>query len=280
MPKIKSIFHNICMKIAAIPIKLTKSMYRNFVIITIGAVAITVVSFTNTGFGAGGKNVVMAHLSAGAGSDYKSEEEPDKLMDGQSLSDSLLLNNEIALFVVSDLEEALQEKQEQNIRNQESIDKVKKEIEEAERIRRLEEEKERKRQKRKELLGIEVLSEEDYNNMLRIVESEAGVCDLKGKILVANVVINRVRSSKFPNNISEVIFSPHQFSPVSNGTFYSCVVSKQTIEAVERALDGEDYSEGALFFMQRVASNPKAVRWFDSSLKYLFYHDGHEFFKY
>ena len=41
-------------------------------------------------------------------------------------------------------------------------------------------------------------SDEDYNTLLRIVQAEAGVCDEKGKILVANVIINRVKSPRFP----------------------------------------------------------------------------------
>ena len=92
---------------------------------------------------------------------------------------------------------------------------------------------------------------EDYQTLLRIVEAEAGVCDSKGKILVANVVLNRVRSGEFPNTIREVVYQPSQFSPVSNGSINTCQVTSQTIECVRRALEGEDYSQGALYFMNR-----------------------------
>ncbi len=122
-------------------------------------------------------------------------------------------------------------------------------------------------------------SSEDYQTLLRIVEAEAGICDSKGKILVANVVINRVRSSEFPDTIREVVYQPSQFSPVSNGTINTCKVTRQTVECVRRALSGEDYSQGALYFMNRGASKSGAVRWFDGRLTYLFSYDGHEFFK-
>ena len=56
-------------------------------------------------------------------------------------------------------------------------------------------------------------------------------------------------------------------------------VKDSTIEAVERALNGEDNSRGALFFMNRRASNRGASSWFDSSLSYLFSYGGHEYFK-
>ena len=42
-------------------------------------------------------------------------------------------------------------------------------------------------------------TESDYNVLLRIVQAEAGGCDMKGKILVANVILNRVESDEFPD---------------------------------------------------------------------------------
>ena len=122
-------------------------------------------------------------------------------------------------------------------------------------------------------------TESDYNVLLRIVQAEAGGCDMKGKILVANVILNRVGSDEFPDTITDVVYEKRQFSPVSNGSINRCKVEQETVEAVDRALAGEDYSEGALFFMNRRASSGSNVRWFDTHLDYLFQHGGHEFFK-
>ncbi len=122
-------------------------------------------------------------------------------------------------------------------------------------------------------------TESDYNVLLRIVQAEAGGCDMKGKILVANVILNRVGSDEFPDTITDVVYEKRQFSPVSNGSINRCKVEEETVEAVDRALAGEDYSEGALFFMNRRASSGSNVRWFDTHLDYLFQHGGHEFFK-
>lgn len=113
----------------------------------------------------------------------------------------------------------------------------------------------------------------------RIVQAEAGGEDLKGKILVANVILNRVHSSRFPNDIRSVIMAGRQFSPVSDGRLWTVTVSAQTKEAVQRALDGEDYSQGALYFMARSAASASNVTWFDRALTRLFRHGGHEFFK-
>ena len=122
-------------------------------------------------------------------------------------------------------------------------------------------------------------TESDYNVLLRIVQAEAGGCDMKGKILVANVILNRVESDEFPDTITDVVYEKRQFSPVSNGSINRCKVEEETVEAVDRALAGEDYSEGALFFMNRRASSGNNVSWFDTHLDYLFQHGGHEFFK-
>lgn len=126
------------------------------------------------------------------------------------------------------------------------------------------------------------LSEEDYSVLLRIVEAEAGGEDSDGKLLVANVILNRVNSNRFPDCVSDVVFQRSkgvtQFSPVSTGSFYTVQVSESTVEAVQRALEGEDISEGALYFAARKYADNDKMRWFDEHLTFLFKHGGHEFF--
>ncbi len=126
------------------------------------------------------------------------------------------------------------------------------------------------------------LTQQEYEDLLRIVEAEAGGEDRKGKILVANVILNRVRHEAFPDTVSEVIFQSEngvaQFSPISDGRFYTVVVSEDTKRAVNAALMGEDNSQGALYFVARSAAGEKSMRWFDQNLTRLFAHGGHEFF--
>ena len=123
------------------------------------------------------------------------------------------------------------------------------------------------------------MSDEEYDLLLRIVQAEAGGCDDKGKILVANVIINRVLSDAFPDTVREVIYQPSQFQPVSTGRIHSVAVTAGGQQPVwTERLQGEDYSGGALYFMNRRGSGGRAS-WFDRSLTYLFAHDGHEFFK-
>lgn len=126
------------------------------------------------------------------------------------------------------------------------------------------------------------VSVSDYEALLRIVEAEAGCEDEKGKLLVANVVLNRVKNDKFPDTIEEVIMQRDngttQFSPVANGRFYSVKISEETYDVVNRALCGEDVSQGALYFAARKYADPDKMKWFDNHLTFLFEYGGHEFF--
>lgn len=124
--------------------------------------------------------------------------------------------------------------------------------------------------------------EEDYDILLRIVEAEAGGEDEDGKLLVANVVLNRMNSEAFPNTVKEVVMQRSggvtQFSPVASGRIWKVEVSEETIAAVQRAIEGEDISQGALYFASRRYANSDSMRWFDQRLTFLFKHGRHEFF--
>ncbi len=126
------------------------------------------------------------------------------------------------------------------------------------------------------------LSDKDYEALLRIVEAEAGGEDQNGKLLVANVVLNRVNSSQFPDTVWDVVMQKEQgiaqFSPTVDGRYQSVSVSDDTIEAVERALYGEDISQGALYFCAREKADSENLQWFDRKLTKLFAYGNHEFY--
>lgn len=126
------------------------------------------------------------------------------------------------------------------------------------------------------------LSDKDYDTLLRIVEAEAGGEDQDGKLLVANVVLNRVNSELFPNTVWDVVMQREQgiaqFSPTVDGRFQNVRVSEDTVAAVERALYGEDISQGALYFCAREKADSDRLKWFDRKLTRLFSYGNHEFF--
>lgn len=127
------------------------------------------------------------------------------------------------------------------------------------------------------------LSHEEVDVLQRIVEAEATGEDIYGKILVANVVLNRVLSNDFPDTVKEVVFQKsggsYQFSPTKDGRYWSVSVTDSTVEAVERALSGEDYSQGALYFFARELTSNRKAEWFDNALNRLFQYGCHEFYK-
>lgn len=122
------------------------------------------------------------------------------------------------------------------------------------------------------------MSSDDYYTLLQIVEAEATGEDTVSKMMVANVVLNRVQDSHFPDTIYGVVWQDSQFQPTSDGRIYSCTVTESTIEAVERVLQGEDYSQGALFFCARDSADAENLIWFDESLVLMFEYGGHEYY--
>jgi len=59
----------------------------------------------------------------------------------------------------------------------------------------------------------------------------------EGQLAVANVVLNRVKSSRWPNSISEVIYAPGQFSPARSGKLAARLQSGPSASAMQAARD-------------------------------------------
>ena len=123
------------------------------------------------------------------------------------------------------------------------------------------------------------LTIKEYNVLLRIVEAEAGGEGIIGKMLVANVIMNRVNSSRFPDTVTEVVYQKNhngraQFSPTVDGRMESVKVTLETEIAVLRALCGEDSSNGALYFRSVHSTSD----WHDSSLNKIMEHGNHIFY--
>ncbi len=99
-----------------------------------------------------------------------------------------------------------------------------------------------------------VVTAQDIELLAKLVYAEARGESLEGQIAVAAVVLNRLRSPKFPNTIWEIIHEPGQFTPVESNKL-PAQVDEGSREAVIRALQGEDPTGGALFFY-----NPATTR--------------------
>lgn len=82
-------------------------------------------------------------------------------------------------------------------------------------------------------------SEYELKLLERLVEAEAGIESIEGKIAVVNVVLNRIQSDSFPDGIHEVIYQSGQFEPAMTGAIDLVTVSEDSKEAVKRAFRGE-----------------------------------------
>lgn len=102
-------------------------------------------------------------------------------------------------------------------------------------------------------------SEANVDLLARLVQAEATGEPYSGKVAVAAVVLNRVRSPNFPNTIGGVVYQPMQFCPVGNGTIYRPAGS-EAHRAVRDAMSGWDPSGGALFFFNP-ANTSNAFIW-------------------
>ena len=80
----------------------------------------------------------------------------------------------------------------------------------------------------------------------RIIYAESGNQILDGKIAVGNVVMNRVESSQFPNNIYDVLNQKNQFSPASS--LSRRTPNSESVLAAKLVLDGAKVVPNALFF--------------------------------
>lgn len=62
-----------------------------------------------------------------------------------------------------------------------------------------------------------ILSEENVRLLSTIIYCEAGCEPYAGKLAVGIVVINRMKSDKFPNSLEKVVYQKGQFTPAQNG---------------------------------------------------------------
>ena len=112
--------------------------------------------------------------------------------------------------------------------------------------------------------------------MEKVVAHEVGNCSEESQILVANIILNRFNSELFPNTITEVIYQNGQFSGIHN---LNIEPNDSVKAAVQKALEGEDNSDGALYYYSvKYTKNKHTIRWFES-LRFCLELEGQRYFK-
>ena len=112
----------------------------------------------------------------------------------------------------------------------------------------------------------------------KIISAESRGEPLIGQIAVGNVIMNRVKSSLFPNTIWGVIFDRRygvQFSPILDGSIYQDPTYNATLSA-KICLEGTSLSEDTLYFLApRYASS----NWIVKNREYAYTILNHDFYK-
>ncbi|MCU6711340.1 stalk domain-containing protein [Paenibacillus sp. J5C_2022] len=98
-------------------------------------------------------------------------------------------------------------------------------------------------------------TEEEFTLLAKLTQVESGYESYEGQLGVANVILNRVKDSRFPGTIRDVIYSGRQFPPAHNGLLDKSKPNKSVLRAVKDALNGKNNVEGAIYFY-----NPKVSK--------------------
>lgn len=120
--------------------------------------------------------------------------------------------------------------------------------------------------------------EDELYWLSRIIHAEAQGEPYEGMVAVGNVVLNRVKSNDFPDNVYDVIFDVQygytQFSPVIDGSIYN-TPHEESIRAAKAALNGERPVGDALYFL-----NPRKATnfWIVGNREYFMTIGDHDFY--
>ena len=83
--------------------------------------------------------------------------------------------------------------------------------------------------------------------LAKCIYAEARGEPYTGQVAVGAVILNRVRSSKFPNSISGVIYQPYAFTCVADGQI-NLTPDANAKKAAQDALNGWDPTNGCLYY--------------------------------
>ena len=102
------------------------------------------------------------------------------------------------------------------------------------------------------------VSSSNLNLLSRVVYGEARGESYTGQVAVAAVVLNRVKSSSFPNTISGVVYQSGAFDCVSDGQI-NLTPDATARKAAQDALNGWDPTYGAIYYFNPATATNKWI---------------------
>ncbi len=95
--------------------------------------------------------------------------------------------------------------------------------------------------------GTNGYSSSDVYLLAKTIYAEGRGEPYTGQVAIGAVVLNRVRSSQFPNTISGVVYQKHAFTAVTDGQI-NLTPNETAMRAAKDAMSGWDPTGGALYY--------------------------------
>lgn len=106
-----------------------------------------------------------------------------------------------------------------------------------------------KQEKQSNVYAATSSSTSDLQLMARAINGEARGEPYEGQVAVGAVILNRVKSSQFPNTIAGVIYQSGAFTAVADGQINVSIAEGSTVlKAAQDAMNGWDPTGGAIYY--------------------------------
>ena len=103
-------------------------------------------------------------------------------------------------------------------------------------------------------------SQSDLQLMARAINGEARGEPYEGQVAVGAVILNRVKSSQFPNTIAGVIYQSGAFTAVADCQINTPISEGSTVyKAAQDAMNGWDPTGGCIYYFNQSTANNKWI---------------------
>ncbi len=100
----------------------------------------------------------------------------------------------------------------------------------------------------------------DLQLMARAINGEARGEPYEGQVAVGAVILNRVKSSQFPNSIAGVIYQSGAFTAVADGQINKPISEGSTVyKAAQDAMNGWDPTGGCIYYFNPSTATNKWI---------------------